>query len=269
MPRAPRVEFEGGMFHVMCRGDRGEAIYLEDADRGLFLKTLGEACLRTGWRVHAYVLMDNHYHLLLETPEANLVAGMRWFQGTYTVRHNVKHRLVGHLFQGRYKAIPVDPDEPSYAVTVADYIHLNPVRARMVESEEDLLRFSWCSYRWYGGMKPGKPQWLMTERILWEMTGHERGVRAAHGYRDHIRGRIGEEKARRESPRHGSESERDPWKQLRRGWVLGGEGFREKIAELAFKGSVGKSRESYVRRGALERHDEAMAGVQLERGCAR
>ena len=101
MARKARVEFPGAVYHVLDRGDRREAIFRDDADRELFLATLGQACGRTGWRVHAWVLMGNHYHLLLETPEANLVAGMRWLQMTYTVRFNRRHRLCGHLFQGR------------------------------------------------------------------------------------------------------------------------------------------------------------------------
>ena len=88
----------------MDRGNRLEAIFLDDQDRQLFLRTLWQACERTGWRVHSYVLMGNHCHLLIETPEANLSSGMRWLQATHTIRHNARHRLRGHLFQGRYKA---------------------------------------------------------------------------------------------------------------------------------------------------------------------
>jgi putative transposase len=108
MPRQPRIEYAGAVYHVMCRGDRGEDVYADVEDRHCFLATLATACMRTGWRVHAYVLMGNHYHLLLETPEANLVAGMRWLQGTYTQRYNLRHGVGGHLFQGRYKALLVE-----------------------------------------------------------------------------------------------------------------------------------------------------------------
>src|SRR5438105_6821022 len=129
MARKARVEFAGAIYHVLDRGDRREAIFEDDEDRREFIGTLGEACARTGWRVHAFVLMSNHYHLLVETPEANLVAGMRWFQTTLTVRFNRRHRLSGHLFQGRYKAVVVNPEEPGYFTALSDYIHLNPVRA--------------------------------------------------------------------------------------------------------------------------------------------
>lgn len=107
MPRKLRIEYEGAIYHVMNRGDRREAIFLEDADRVLFLETLGQACGKTGWQVHACCLMPNHFHLVVETPRANLVAGMKWFLGTYTARFNRRHKLFGHLFSGRYKSLVV------------------------------------------------------------------------------------------------------------------------------------------------------------------
>ena len=100
MARKVRVEFEGATYHVMCRGDRRENIFEDDLDRARFLQTLGEVCRRTGWKIHAYVLMSNHYHWLLETPGANLVAGMRWFQSCYTARYNRRHRKAGALIPG-------------------------------------------------------------------------------------------------------------------------------------------------------------------------
>jgi REP element-mobilizing transposase RayT len=104
----------------MCRGNRQEPVFKDQQDYKRFLDTLGETCGRCGWRVHAYVLMGNHYHLLLETPEANLVDGMRWFQGVYTQRFNARHKVWGHLFQGRYKALLVGSG--SYFST-----HCNPI----------------------------------------------------------------------------------------------------------------------------------------------
>ena len=105
MPRSPRIEFPGAMYHVLARGNRREAIVLSDDDRWMFLRTLGEMAGRTGIRIHAYALMDNHYHLVFETPKANLVDGMQWLQTTYTRRFNVKNRLWGHLFGGRLLGI--------------------------------------------------------------------------------------------------------------------------------------------------------------------
>jgi REP element-mobilizing transposase RayT len=106
MARSMRIQYRGAAYHVMARGSHGQAIFADDLDRRRFLETLGEACQRTGWRVHAYVLMGHHYHLLLETPEPNLVAGMKGLQGAYTQRYNSRHRLFGHLFQGRYNLDP-------------------------------------------------------------------------------------------------------------------------------------------------------------------
>ena len=132
MARKLRVEFEGAVYHVMNRGDQRERIFADDEDRRLFLATLGEACAKTEWQVHAFCLMSNHFHLVVETPRANLSAGMRWFLGTYTGRYNRRHRLFGHLFSGRFKALNVDAASPGYLKTVCDYVHLNPVRAKLI-----------------------------------------------------------------------------------------------------------------------------------------
>ncbi len=107
MARKLRLEFPEAIYHVLNRGDRREAIFRNDQDRQQFLTTLGEACAKTGWQVQAYCLMDNHFHLVVRTPQANLVAGMKWFLGTYTTRFNRRHNLSGHLFSGRYKALLV------------------------------------------------------------------------------------------------------------------------------------------------------------------
>src|SRR5580765_1468109 len=103
-----RVQYPGAIYHVMNRGDRCEDIFLDDFDRQCFLKTLGEACQKTDWQVHAYCLMCNHFHLVVETPQANLVTGMHWLEGTYTSRFNRRHRYLGHVFSGRYKSPLVD-----------------------------------------------------------------------------------------------------------------------------------------------------------------
>src|SRR3954468_17310999 len=100
MPRKLRLEYSGAIYHVMSRGDRREDLFLDDVDRQDFIKTLAEACQKTDWRVHAYCLMSNHYHLVLETPNANLVSGMAWLQSTYTIRLNHRHKLFGHVLKG-------------------------------------------------------------------------------------------------------------------------------------------------------------------------
>ena len=130
MPRKLRVEYPGAMYHVMSRGDRREDIFLDDVDRQDFLKTLAEACQKTGWQVHAYCLMCNHYHLVLATSDANLVAGMAWLQSTCTIRLNRRHPLFGHVFSGRYKSQWVEGSGNGYLRTACDYAHLTVSRGR-------------------------------------------------------------------------------------------------------------------------------------------
>src|SRR6185436_10757407 len=168
MARKLRVEYAGAIYHVINRGDRGEAIFLKDQDRQLFLETLGETCAKTGWRVLAWCLMSNHFHLVLETPAANLVAGMKWFLGVYTSRFNRRHKLFGHLFSGRYKSLIVDGSGSGYLKTVCDYVHLNPVRARLIKEDQRLESYRWSSYGLYLGLPSRRPAWLRTERLLGE-----------------------------------------------------------------------------------------------------
>src|SRR3954463_13545820 len=105
MARRLRVQYPGAIYHILSRGDRREPIFHQDEDRRRFIATLARACEKTGWQVHAYCLMPNHFHLVVETPQANLVAGMKWFLGVYTSRFNRRHKLFGHLFSGRYKSL--------------------------------------------------------------------------------------------------------------------------------------------------------------------
>jgi len=168
MARSIRIEYPGAVYHVMARGNRRERIYLDDDDRRFFLATLAQACEMTGWRVHAWVLMGNHYHLLIQTPEANLVAGMKWLQNTYTRRFNIRHRLWGRLFGDRYKAVPVE-GEGYYYETLLDYVHLNPVRAGLVKPQrgQSVLDYPWSSVA--GGIALAsrrRPAWLAGANAL-------------------------------------------------------------------------------------------------------
>ena len=138
MARKLRVEYPGAIYHVMSRGDRREEIFRDDADRQRFLATLGEACAKTGWQVHALCLMPDHFHLVVETPQANLVAGMKWLLGVYAGRFNRRHHVFGHLFSGRYKSLIVDGSGSGYLKTVCEYAHLNPARAKVLKPEEAL-----------------------------------------------------------------------------------------------------------------------------------
>ena len=163
MARSIRIEIAGGLYRAMARGNRRMDIFLDDADRLYFLKTLGEACSKTGWRVHAWVFMSNHYHLMLETPEPNLVVGMKWLQNAYTRRFNVKHQLWGHLFGDRYKAIIVEGGGGYYYQTLMDYLHLNPVRAGIIDvgAGRSVMDYPWSSIaRGYAISQDQRADWL-------------------------------------------------------------------------------------------------------------
>ena len=160
MARPLRLEFAGALYHVTARGDRREPIYEDDEDRGAFLETFGAVIEDFNWVAHAYCLMGNHYHLLVETPDGNLGKGMRQLNGTYTQWSNRRHRRVGHLFQGRYKAILVDKN--SYLLELCRYVVLNPVRARMVKTAG---QWAWSSYRAMLDAEQA-PTWLSVDALL-------------------------------------------------------------------------------------------------------
>jgi REP element-mobilizing transposase RayT len=162
-----RIEYEGARYHVMSRGDRREDIVTDDGDRQEFLRALGEACQKTGWQVHAYCLMTNHFHLVVETPQPNLALGMKWLLGTYTQRFNRRHRSWGHVFGGRYKAQVIDSRSPGYLRRACAYVHLNPVRAGLVRPGERLESFPWSSYPAYRNPRL-RPCWLRVDRLLGE-----------------------------------------------------------------------------------------------------
>ena len=160
MARPLRLEFPGAIYHVTTRGDRREPIFLDDEDRRTFLRLLEREVAQQGWLLYAYCLMGNHYHLMLETPEPGLGRGIGRLNGVYTQAFNRRHKLVGHLFQGRYKAIVVDRD--SYLLELCRYVVLNPVRASLVEGPE---LWPWSSYSATVGTAPA-PYWLAVAEVL-------------------------------------------------------------------------------------------------------
>ena len=160
MARPLRLEYSGALYHVTSRGDRREDIYLDDTDRNEWLAVLDKVCGRFNWVVHAYCQMTNHYHFLVETVDGNLSKGMRQLNGQYTQRFNHRHRMVGHLFQGRYKAILIQKD--TYLLELSRYVVLNPLRAGMVDELQD---WHWSSYRAMVGLD-GSPEWLDNDWLL-------------------------------------------------------------------------------------------------------
>jgi putative transposase len=263
MPRRARIEYEGAFYHLLCRGDRREAIFLDDEDRQVFLATLGEVCDRTGFVVHSYVLMDNHYHLLLETTAGNLVAGMKWLQGTYTARFNARHRLRGHVFAGRYKAVLVEREEPAYGRVVSDYIHLNPVRAHIVNAGNPQLRtYKWSSFPIFCG-EGRQPKWLRAADVFsWHGFDWRRAAdRRAYG--KYLQRRVAEswtEQTGRKAREAG-----ELLKQLRSGWILGGEAFRDRMLDRAAVVVREKKRESFTGE-ELRAYDESTAKKLLKSG---
>ncbi|MDA3874043.1 MAG: transposase [Kiritimatiellae bacterium] len=232
MPRALRIEYPGAHYHAMCRGNNGQEIFLNDDGRLLFLSTLNEVCEQTGWLIHAYVLMSNHYHLLIETPESNLVAGMKWFQGAYTQRFNSMFKRRGHLYQGRYKAIPIatDPRDGGleYFREVSTYIHLNPFRANLYGEGMDkpLQSYAWSSYPSYCGLVRRRPKWLVREKVLKSWEVNEGEAWSLRSYREKMERFMRFE----EDPSAGIRGEFD--RQIKRGWYIGSEEFREKLDEF-------------------------------------
>ncbi len=257
MARKPRAEFEGATYHVMCRGNHQEAVFRDQKDHERFLDTLGEVVERNGWLIHAFVLMSNHYHLLLETPEANLVDGMRWLQSTYTQRFNARHKVRGHLFQGRYTALPVDQGE--YFRTVADYIHLNPARAQAFDLETgSLTDFKWSSFCGY--VRPVKrPEFLVVKRVL-KSHGFLDDASGRSLYRNYMKKRVLE-------ILHSSDPKEmdEQWRKIRRGWAFGSDEFRIRIQETLNTAVCGKRRDSFMGE-EIRAYDETEAERLFQKG---
>jgi putative transposase len=216
MARKLRIQYDGAIYHLINRGDRREAIFQDDADRERFLATLGEACVKTGWQVHAYCLMANHFHLVVETPRANLVAGMKWFLGTYTSRFNRRHKLFGHLFSGRYKSLIVDSSGNGYLRTVCEYVHLNPARAKLLKPEQPLREYRWSSWPEY--LKPASKRlaWLRVDRLLGEYWIAQDSAAGRRRLEEALEARRGRE-------------EGGQYKSIRRGWFFGGKALKEEL----------------------------------------
>ena len=185
MARPLRIEYPGAFYHVTSRGNEAKAIFKSLRDREKFLSYLQSATQRYGALIQVYCLMDNHYHLLVETPSGNLSQIMQHINGAYTTYFNIKRHRSGHLFQGRYKAILVEADQ--YAKEVSRYIHLNPVRAGILDKPE---QYKWSSYRYYT-VDSNSPEWLVRDFIL-SYFG-QKASRAQRGYRDFVESLLGQE----------------------------------------------------------------------------
>ena len=165
MARPLRIEYPGAVYHITSRGNERHAIIVDDRDRAKWLDLLAHTVAACRWRMLAFALMDNHFHLFLQTPEANLSAGMRYLNGAYATWFNVRHGRSGHLLQGRFKALLVDSE--GYWLEVSRYVHLNPVRAGLVQSPE---QWRWSSYPGYH-RAARRLAWVDYETVLGEFGG--------------------------------------------------------------------------------------------------
>jgi REP element-mobilizing transposase RayT len=207
MARPLRIQYDGALYHVTSRGNERKWIFRDDFDRKLFLNILSQINQRFNWLCHAYCLMNNHYHLVIETPDGNLSKGMRQLNGVYTQAFNRRHHRVGHLLQGRFKGILVQKD--SHFLEVCRYVVLNPVRAKAVKHPRE---WAWSSYRATGGQSP-VPSCLTVDDVLGQFE-QRRGA-AQEKYREYVMEGIGG----------------TIWEELQAQSLLGVEGFAEALRE--------------------------------------
>jgi REP element-mobilizing transposase RayT len=217
----------------------------------MFLDTLGQACEKTDWQVHAWCLMKNHFHLVVETPRANLVDGMKWFLGTYTSRFNRRHKYFGHLFSGRYKALLVDGSTTGYFKSVCDYVHLNPVRAKLLGADDKLTAFRWSSFGEYLKPRTQRPAWLQVERLLGEW-GVPKDTSAGRAHFE----RMVETRRKSEDP--------DEAKKIQRGWCYGSEEFRQELLEQ-MESSFGAHHAGAEKQESAQAKAERILGEELAR----
>jgi len=254
----------------MARGNRREAIFTDDGDRRFFLRTLAQTCERTGWRVHAWTLMGNHYHLFIETFGANLVTGMSWLQNTYTRRFNARHRLWGRLFGDRYKAVIVEGAESGYYRTLLDYIHPKCVRAGLIRPrrKESVLDYPWSSVAGGYALAPrNRPAWLAAAEGLaaMECADSVAGRRAFVRRLDHRA--VLEEMAKCGVPEMPEEVDAC-CSHLRRGWYWGSARFAEGLHKLVGRRLKGAGGGSNRRSREALAHGESRAEELLAEGLA-
>ena len=249
MARKLRVEFAGACYHVINRGNYRSDLFASRGAASSFQQCLFEACARFLWRLHAFIIMRNHFHLAVETPEPNLSLGMKWLQGTWAIRFNRFRGEIGQPFQGRYKALHVEPGEA--LAHVADYIHLNPVRAGVVPFER-LPEYRWSSLTLYP--KKMRPPFLEPGNLLRNTGGWADNAAGWRGYREHL-GRVAGEEASLGRKAIG---------RLSCGWAIGSPAFRSRLNEELVKQSAIQERFELL--GAdREAHAAARAELWEER----
>ena len=253
MARPLRIEYPGAIYHVTSRGNARQSIFIDDVDRQVFLEVLGNVVEKYNWLCHAFCLLDNHYHILVETQDPNLSLGMRQLNGVYTQKVNIRHHRVGHLFQGRYKAILVEKSE--YLLELCRYIVLNPVRAGMVREPK---QWQWSSYpaTAYAAIIPN---FLTVDWILGQFAKNSNEARKI--YRKFVADGL-------------VKQELSPWKKLVGQIVFGGSDFVADIqSRLSDAGEIGEipRAQRFPGRPTLgelflkqEKHDKTVRNKQIE-----
>jgi len=226
MARPLRIEYEGAFYHVTTRGNDKKKIFLSAKDYDKFLSYLSEACRKYGVVLHAYVLMGNHYHLIVETPQANLSAFMHFVNSPYTTYFNIKRKRSGHLFQGRYKALLVDKD--SYLLELSRYIHLNPVKAHMVEKPEEYAFSS------YGAYISASAESMVSRDLIWGMISPKSRKKAPGLYAKFVTSAL-------------KETQPDPFEHTYGGMILGTKPFIKETLKRLDTDTIHKNETSYKR----------------------
>jgi len=247
MARPLRIEYDGAVYHITSRGNARSDIYLGDEDRELFLDVLGYVIQRFDWKCHAYCLMSNHYHLMIETPQPNLSRGMSQLNGMFTQRFNRKHGRIGHVFQGRYKSIIVDKD--AYLLELSRYIVRNPLAAHMVKSIQD---WHWSSYLATAGTIKA-PDFLCVDWLLSQFSNSKSKARKAYKYFVN------------------QEDHSSPWQALNGPDILGNDSFRESLQKDLGDAPLGVARGKAILRhlplSEIAKEDEERGTWMREAYC--
>ena len=245
MPRRLRIQYPGAIYHVMARGNGRQDLVRDDDDRDRLQQELGRATVRCGWAVYAFVMMTNHLHVVLKTPQPNLARGMQGFLSAYANTWARRHRFCGHVFQGRYRTELVEDE--TYLWTVTRYVHLNPVRARLVDHP---AAWRWSSYPGYAH-RGRRLEWVAYDELLASWAGEfgGSGSDAAGTYRRYVTAGL-------------AEPPESPWREAYQGWVLGSGAFIDRVRALV-RGH-GQSPSPRERR----RESRLLAGLPVERVCA-
>jgi len=217
MPRSLRLEREGGVYHIINRGNYRQDLFVDEGSHRSFEICLFEACEKCNWVLEGFCVMTNHFHLVVRTPTGNLIYGMKWLQSTFANRYHRYRRINGKLFQGRYKSLLVE--ESSYLGALLHYVHLNPVRAQLCPLSE-LQNYRWSSY-WYLNEPRKRPKFLKAKTALECAGGLKDSPRGRQSYADYLAWLSTNEAAQKEMA----------FEKMTRGWALGSAEFKKELLE--------------------------------------